>query len=317
MRGAACWPVGAPGRRSPCRRWPPRWCSVAAPAMADPVTVTPSAAGMGTLGTKIQNLLNMTGQVALWASLGSVLVGAARVGPVEAFRELRRRPQGHAAGDRRRRRRACWSRRRPPSSTPRSAPDMAGSGDARRRPPGAGVRPRLLALFGLGVGVGTQLVGGRQPGRGSRRRGHRAGQAAAARLVAVGGGRGRGLRHGDGAAVPARSRPAPRRSWPATPPTPTGRPWCNGGHRAGAPAAADGVAGGPSRVPPVGAGRAVVSYSPGQAEVSAWVMVVAGQSGVADNAVCSFSTVDLQLVFERGGVADQRAAPSSPGRRRR
>lgn len=51
--------------------------TVAAPALADPVTVTPSGAGMGTLGTKIQNLLNMTGQVALWASLGSVLVGAA------------------------------------------------------------------------------------------------------------------------------------------------------------------------------------------------------------------------------------------------
>ncbi len=41
--------------------------------------------------------------------------------------------------------------------------------------------------------------------------------------------------------------------------------------------------------------------SPGQADVSAWVMVVAGQSGVSDNAVCSFSTVDLQLVFERAG----------------
>lgn len=50
---------------------------LAAPAMADAVTVTPSSGGMGTLGTTIQNILNMTAQVALWASLGSVLVGAA------------------------------------------------------------------------------------------------------------------------------------------------------------------------------------------------------------------------------------------------
>lgn len=42
------------------------------------------------------------------------------------------------------------------------------------------------------------------------------------------------------------------------------------------------------------------NFAPARAEVSAWVMVVAGQSGVADNAVCSFSTVDLQLVFQHG-----------------
>jgi hypothetical protein len=48
-------------------------------------------------------------------------------------------------------------------------------------------------------------------------------------------------------------------------------------------------------------GEKMVSYSPTRAQVSAWVMVVAGQSGVADNAVCSFSTVTLDLVFEHGG----------------
>jgi hypothetical protein len=50
---------------------------VAVPALADDVTVTPSANGMGTLGPKIQHLLDMTAQVALWASLGSILAGAA------------------------------------------------------------------------------------------------------------------------------------------------------------------------------------------------------------------------------------------------
>jgi len=44
----------------------------------------------------------------------------------------------------------------------------------------------------------------------------------------------------------------------------------------------------------------VVSYVAPRAEVTVWVMVVAGQSGVADNAVCSFELVDLQLVWQRG-----------------
>ena len=42
------------------------------------------------------------------------------------------------------------------------------------------------------------------------------------------------------------------------------------------------------------------SFAPARAAVSVWLMVVAGQSGVADNAVSSFSTVDLQLVFQAG-----------------
>jgi hypothetical protein len=50
---------------------------VTVPAWADDVTVNPSAAGMGDAGAKAQHILNMGGQVALWACLGSILAGAA------------------------------------------------------------------------------------------------------------------------------------------------------------------------------------------------------------------------------------------------
>lgn len=58
----------------------------------------------------------------------------------------------------------------------------------------------------------------------------------------------------------------------------------------------------------------LVSYSPARAEVSAWVMAVAGQTGVADNAVCSFSTVTVDVVYQRGGWrldgSDEQAGPT-------
>ncbi len=58
---------------------------VTIPAFADPVTVTPSSSGMGNLGPKIQNLLNMTAQAGLWASLGSVLLGGGMWGLSKHF----------------------------------------------------------------------------------------------------------------------------------------------------------------------------------------------------------------------------------------
>ncbi len=45
----------------------------------------------------------------------------------------------------------------------------------------------------------------------------------------------------------------------------------------------------------------MISYTPTRAQVSDWVILVAGQAGVADNAVSTFSTVTLDLVFEHGG----------------
>jgi hypothetical protein len=58
----------------------------------------------------------------------------------------------------------------------------------------------------------------------------------------------------------------------------------------------------------------MVAFTPARAQVAAWVMVVAGQAAVADNAVCSFSTVTLDLVFERGGWridrSDEQPGPS-------
>jgi hypothetical protein len=40
---------------------------------------------------------------------------------------------------------------------------------------------------------------------------------------------------------------------------------------------------------------------PGRADLQVWVMVVAGQAGVADNAEATFDTVTVAMVFERGG----------------
>jgi hypothetical protein len=58
----------------------------------------------------------------------------------------------------------------------------------------------------------------------------------------------------------------------------------------------------------------LVSYTAGRARVSAWVMAVAGQTGVADNAVGSFSIVTVDVVFERGGWrldrSDEQPGPS-------
>ncbi len=48
----------------------------AGPASADPVTVTPSSAGMPLTQT-ISKLLGWLAQTALWGSLASILVGAA------------------------------------------------------------------------------------------------------------------------------------------------------------------------------------------------------------------------------------------------
>jgi hypothetical protein len=42
------------------------------------------------------------------------------------------------------------------------------------------------------------------------------------------------------------------------------------------------------------------AYTPPRAEVAAWVMVVAGQAGVDDNATATFATVTADLVFEHG-----------------
>jgi hypothetical protein len=56
-----------------------------------------------------------------------------------------------------------------------------------------------------------------------------------------------------------------------------------------------------------------ISFTAGRAQVSVWVLAVAGQAGVADNAVCSFSTVTLDLVFERGGwLIDHSAEQPGP-----
>jgi hypothetical protein len=42
----------------------------------------------------------------------------------------------------------------------------------------------------------------------------------------------------------------------------------------------------------------VGSYAPPRAQVAAWVMITAGQAGVADNATAAFATVTVELVFE-------------------
>ena len=44
----------------------------------------------------------------------------------------------------------------------------------------------------------------------------------------------------------------------------------------------------------------VGSYAPPRAQVAAWVMLTAGQVGVADNATATFATVTVDLVFEHG-----------------
>ncbi|MBW3643311.1 MAG: hypothetical protein KY447_10395 [Actinobacteria bacterium] len=56
----------------------------AAPAWADPVTVDPTAEGLS-FGYKIQKMLNWGGQIALWASLGSILAGAGAWGLSKHF----------------------------------------------------------------------------------------------------------------------------------------------------------------------------------------------------------------------------------------
>jgi hypothetical protein len=49
---------------------------VTVPAWADDVTVTPSGSALGGGATKVQTILNLLGQGALWASLASLLLGA-------------------------------------------------------------------------------------------------------------------------------------------------------------------------------------------------------------------------------------------------
>ena len=53
-------------------------------AWADSVTVSPTANGL-TFGPTIQHLLNWTAQGALWASLGSILIGAGMWGLSKHF----------------------------------------------------------------------------------------------------------------------------------------------------------------------------------------------------------------------------------------
>lgn len=56
----------------------------AVPACADPVKVTPTGNGLS-FGTKIERMLNWGGQIALWASLASVLAGAGAWGLSKHF----------------------------------------------------------------------------------------------------------------------------------------------------------------------------------------------------------------------------------------
>ncbi|MDP9387041.1 MAG: hypothetical protein M3Q48_03745 [Actinomycetota bacterium] len=56
----------------------------AAPAWADAVTVDPTADGLS-FGVKIQKMLNWGGQIALWASLASILAGAGAWGLSKHF----------------------------------------------------------------------------------------------------------------------------------------------------------------------------------------------------------------------------------------
>ena len=44
----------------------------------------------------------------------------------------------------------------------------------------------------------------------------------------------------------------------------------------------------------------VASFAPPRAQVGAWVMVIAGQAGIDDNATATFATVTVDLVFEHG-----------------
>lgn len=56
----------------------------AAPVWADAVTVDPTADGLS-FGVKIQKMLNWGGQIALWASLASILAGAGAWGLSKHF----------------------------------------------------------------------------------------------------------------------------------------------------------------------------------------------------------------------------------------
>ncbi|MDP9402661.1 MAG: hypothetical protein M3P85_04865 [Actinomycetota bacterium] len=56
----------------------------AAPAWADQVKVDPTAEGLS-FGVKIQKMLNWGGQIALWASLASILAGAGAWGLSKHF----------------------------------------------------------------------------------------------------------------------------------------------------------------------------------------------------------------------------------------
>lgn len=56
----------------------------------------------------------------------------------------------------------------------------------------------------------------------------------------------------------------------------------------------------------------VGSYAPPRAQVAAWVMLTAGQAGVADNATATFATVTVELVFEHGAWRLDRTA-EQPG----
>ena len=55
----------------------------------------------------------------------------------------------------------------------------------------------------------------------------------------------------------------------------------------------------------------VGAYAPPRAQVAAWVMVIAGQAGIDDNATATFATVTVELVFEHGAwkLADTSAQP--------
>ena len=59
-------------------------------------------------------------------------------------------------------------------------------------------------------------------------------------------------------------------------------------------------------------GATLASYAPPRAEVGAWVMLTAGQAGVDANAMATFTTVTVGLVFERGAWRLDRAI-ETPG----
>lgn len=177
---------------------------------------------------------------------------------------------------------------------------MAASGDARRRRRVLVSAAAVLALFGLGVAVGSQFAGG------SRRAAVPAGVAASPKAATPDSSQAALDAAAGFATVMAQVFPLDTTSAQAVLAADA-----SDAYRATLLQSVASVlvplqqqmaslAGRPVFRQSV-LGERMNRYSLGQADVSAWVMVVAGQSGVNDNAVCSFSTLDLQLVFERGG----------------